>query len=109
MSIYRIYTLWSHWKQGDELGRRVSDNGGKVSAGLRDWAQLHKYNTDVCNRLAIAFEGKNIIVHAEAHQIEFEPGDDHATGLLETLAREGLITVEEFSSDDDWDDIPTVH
>lgn len=97
----RSYELFLHYKQGDDFAQALEAHPDDIPAALRTWEQHFRNNASVCARLAKAFEGKNLIVNAGTHHIDFTPGDDAARECLEVMAQEELLRIE------DWGDAAT--
>lgn len=96
-----MYTLWVHWKQGDTLAGHLDIEKDPVRA-LRNWAaDLHAGATHVL-ALAAAVEasGKPIEIHADTHHI----GVDGDPALLDALAGQDLLIMDEGDGEEDEDE-----
>jgi len=91
------YSLWLHWKQGDEFGEHLARNKGNVARALEDWAEEFEERAKFCKKLAKRIEGKNIEADADTHHIGLY-GDEK---ILNKLAKEGLIQKDEYEDEED--------
>lgn len=98
------YTLWLHYKQGDDLAAYLEDAKGDNSLALQNWSDSFKENAAITYRLADVVKNHAIKIYADVHHIEFVPLDKKAEGLLEVLAAEKLLDREELDDEEDFED-----
>lgn len=85
-----IRTLHLYFKQGDDFANHMAQEK-TLSAALRRWGDQLKRGSEVCGRLAAAFEGKKISATADTHLVCFSAGDGEAERILATLTREEIL------------------
>jgi len=90
------YSLWVHWKQGDEFHDLLEESKGDVSKALERWSEIFEERAKFCVELASRLKGKNVKADADTHYIGLY-GDEK---VLDKLAKEGLINVEEFEEEE---------
>lgn len=97
----KTYTLYLHYKQGDDFGHILNEADHKVPEALRDWAASFDANAKHCRELAARLENVDVNVQADTHHIGFDPNDKKAEKALAKLAEDGLIDEEEWEDEDD--------
>lgn len=86
------YTLFIHWKQGDDLARHLEDQKGDAVKALLSWADELESNAEMLERLVDMFKGKKLeVIDAQVHHISL--GGDEET--LEKAVKEKLLSKDE--------------
>lgn len=91
------YSLWLHWKQGDDFHDLLERNKGNVAKALEDWAEEFEARAEHCREIAKAVKGKNIEAEADVHFINLF-GDEK---VLNELVKRELLQKEEIEVDED--------
>lgn len=89
------YSLFLHWKQGDEFHEHLERNKGNVAKALEDWAEEFDERANHCLELAERIKGEDIEADADTHHIGLY-GDEK---ILDGLAKDGLINKDEFEDE----------
>ena len=92
----RFYSLYLHYKQGDDLHHYLNNAKGNISKAFTSWAEHFEYCHRVCKELADCLKGYKIDIDASVHFIAFYPKDKRSRELLEQLAKDGIINAEEY-------------
>ncbi len=83
------YTLFVHWKQGDDLAYHIEDQKGDAVKALLSWANELEGSAKLLERLVNMFKGKNLeVIDAQVHHISL--GGDMET--LELAVKENLLS-----------------
>ena len=81
------YSLFVHWKQGDDLAHYLAHNKGDAKRSLIEWAQSFRRSSEIIRKLAAMFEQKTLQIYADTHHISLI-GDIET---LEAAVKERLI------------------
>lgn len=86
------YSLWLHWKQGDDFHSCLGEAAQNIPAALELWAKEFDNHAQHCRALAKELNNTSIeCCCADVHYIEF-CGDET---VLDKLAEQGLLNKEE--------------
>lgn len=86
------YTLFIHWKQGDDLARHIEYQEGNAVNALFSWANELESNAQMLERLVDLFKGKDLkVINAQVNHISL--GGDNET--LERATKEKLVSKDE--------------
>lgn len=96
----KTYQLFLHGKQGDDFADHLKATKSTEEA-LRSWAKSFKEAHDACLQLANAFQKKGIEAEADTHLIQFYAHDEEAKKVLEVMAKEKLLQIEEFDDEEE--------
>lgn len=91
------YSLWLHYKQGDDFRDLLEKNNDNVAKALSEWAEEFEEKAEHCRKLAAELEGKEVEVQADTHHIGFE-GDEK---LLNELAKKNLLERQEIEEEEE--------
>lgn len=72
------YSLWVHWKQGDDLARYLNQYNNDAKKSLFEWAQSFRKSAKNIRTIANMFQGKRLNISADTHGI-------YLSGDIETL------------------------
>jgi len=88
----KSYSLFLHWKQGDDLAEHV-ETTKTVSDALRSWGADFERRRVACEKISSALDGKKVDVFAGTHVIDFTPRTKKAREACEQLVLDGLLSV----------------
>jgi len=88
----KSYSLFLHWKQGDDLAEHV-DKTETLSSALRSWGGDFERRRVACEKIATALDGKKIDVFAGTHVIDLSPRTKKAREACEQLVLDGFLSV----------------
>ncbi len=88
------YSLWVHWKQGDDLARYLSQHNNDAKKALLAWAQSFRESAKKVRTIAKMFQGKRLKICADTHGIYLSGDIDTLEEavkrkLLDKLEKEG--------------------
>jgi hypothetical protein len=63
------YSLWVHWKQGDDLAQYLNQHNNDTKKALLAWAQSFRESAKKVRAIAKMFQGKRLNVCADTHRI----------------------------------------
>lgn len=89
-----MYTVWVHWKQGDEF-RDILEKSEDVSEAFSNWAKVFSDRQKYCEEMAKELKGKNVDADADTHHIGLS-GDEK---VLNALAKKELINRDEIEEE----------
>lgn len=101
------YSIFLHYKQGDDFSSCLKHENDNISAAFALWSLQHKANADRCERLTKMFSklpADAVEINADTHVIDFIPKTKQGEEFLEMLVKENLINKEEFEDDEEDDD-----
>ena len=99
----KFYSLFLHYKQGDDFQHILSNTKDNSEAFLH-WAESFEQNATVCYEIAKALDGQHVTIDAGTHMINLSPDDEQAESVLNKLVIAKLISVEDFEDEDECDD-----
>lgn len=89
----KAYSLWVHWKQGDEF-RNIAFKEKKqlsIEEALDSWALVMDRRSQMLRKLAGLLKGQKIRVLAGLHMIELRPLDEAAAKALKKAYSKDLV------------------
>ncbi len=96
------YSLWLHFKQGDDFANHLERTNGDVSEAFASWSAQFKGMADHCMRISSITKGHTTLeAWGDTHYVGFRPTDEASRKLLDVMAIEELITVDTFPGDDE--------
>ncbi len=93
--VQKYYSLFLHWKQGDDLNTFLS-NSNSSQEGLLKWAGFMERNAKILRELASLFKQKELDIYANTHHIGLM-GDEIT---LEKAVQKKLIQIDEFEDEE---------
>ncbi len=72
------YSLWVHWKQGDDLAQYLSQLNNDAKKALLAWSQSFRDSAKKVRAIAKMFQGKKLKICADTHGI-------YLSGDIDTL------------------------
>jgi hypothetical protein len=90
----KTYSLWLHYKQGDDFANILKDSKN-VSEAFRTWAQHFEACRDRCQTIADALENQAVEIDADTHAINLHAGTPDASKKLRALVDLNILSPEE--------------
>jgi hypothetical protein len=97
----KSYTLFLHYKQGDDFCGCLKECKDNISESLSLWASQFQSCLEACNILAFELAGINVEVVADTHYIAFTPKDEEADKVFSMLEHRGIVCSEEHDDEEE--------